>query len=1221
MDEELQEAPVGVSRAQQYAEARAQINRVEAPQVEDGMGDEGSGGLLAFPGQLLSSTMKGVGMAANEVSNLALSIGKGYMRHSHLYTLFGDDEWDREWLEWYEKDVASVNPAQLHIDRTEGLWGAYEGLVQFGVGFMGAGGVLKGAGVATQGGRLYTAGRAAVQGGIADLTVFDAQEERLADMVAGTRLENPLSRALEADPDDSEAIGRLKNVAEGGMAGMALDGLLAFVRGARAFRAARKGNITPDEAQKIADEALEEARRATDEADIAGMDTGESIPLYRYEVDAETGRATMKVNEAAEGRLPEGAPREQEFETPQEASRATQSLNLLDEVRREAPKPDAAGSIQLTPGQRAQVRATMARIASGTDPRDAERLMEGIDFNFGRVTSEEQTRGIINALSEALDEEFASATNRASEGNGRTLADIVKDAEDMLPGMSGEAMVSELTRIRGTTNGLENTITAARIMMYGQARRLTKLAESVDLDPSNTLVVKAMVDELDDLANLAVELSGAKADIARTLRSMGIDVSDEGLEAITKNAGEGAEAALVAKPRQRHFATALRNKKLSAEEIAALARGLQMTQNDPHSVLRLMRLTGDANTHLARLKGSRGTFDRIMNFRVAMMLSGPKTHTTNFASSALNAVILPVETILQGAIRGDAAITRQGWDELTGPFAQGGAIFRDAAYAAKQAWNENRSILDPQFLKNDYGVEGVAGNAVDTWYRKVLQAPNRALMTGDEFIKRTSYLAHVRAQSMRNAREVAEKNGFEMTLDQMRARVAADMARSVDEGGEALWYNSLQRAREATFTQKLHKGSIGAGVQSLVNSSPFMRIFLPFVRTPVNIFNHALVRTPLLSRATKEVQAMRASGDPDQIALAQAREASGLFMYSLGGMLAASDRITGKGPDNPALRAQKLDAGWQPYSIRFGDKYVSYRRMEPIATPIAIMADAFEAYGEMDEVGLSEAATSLFAASMASASSKSFLVGLVDFFEMASSGQAHTVQNFTENLASSFSPALLRQMNNDSVWREAEGVVNRLRAGLPGFSQQLEPRRNLFGEPVYRTARQAFSHEPDGENFVGYLNDVLNPMAVVDGSDIDDVLMELAELGKSLAMPLEKISNGQIDLRDGGKWTNIDSSRTGQSPYDRWMELVNEPKHGGPNLRTSMVALMRSDAWKNAPTSSNELYPGGMHWRMANRLIEEHTNAAFVTMLQEYPEIQQAIQTERQSAVDALLGR
>ena len=57
------------------------------------------------------------------------------------------------------------------------------------------------------------------------------------------------------------------------------------------------------------------------------------------------------------------------------------------------------------------------------------------------------------------------------------------------------------------------------------------------------------------------------------------------------------------------------------------------------------------------------------------------------------------------------------------------------------------------------------------------------------------------------------------------------------------------------------------------------------------------------------------------------------------GALAAFGLITGGGPQNVDDRIRLRKSGWQPYSLKVGDTYYPYGRIEPLAMIFGTVAD------------------------------------------------------------------------------------------------------------------------------------------------------------------------------------------------------------------------------------------------------------------------------------------
>jgi hypothetical protein len=108
---------------------------------------------------------------------------------------------------------------------------------------------------------------------------------------------------------------------------------------------------------------------------------------------------------------------------------------------------------------------------------------------------------------------------------------------------------------------------------------------------------------------------------------------------------------------------------------------------------------------------------------------------------------------------------------------------------------------------------------------------------------------------------------------------------------------------------------------------------------------------------------------------------------------------------------------------------------------------------------------------------------------------------------------------------------------VPGASGDVDPQRNLLGEPIERkTLAPGF--------------DYINPVAVsTKGNDF--VLDEVARMQSAFSMPRSKQGDGLIDMLD---YRNT----SGQSAYDRYIELTGEVKLGGRTIRQRLERLVNS---------------------------------------------------------------
>ena len=134
-----------------------------------------------------------------------------------------------------------------------------------------AGRFIKSGQAVTRTGRI---GRAALEGAIADLIVSD-DDSNLSNMVSeagpidipltGLSIDpsNPLSTTLAINDDDGPWSARIKNMVEGGVFGVAVDGVGELLGALSKGRAARKAGATEEEAVKIVLEEMEQLELKT----------------------------------------------------------------------------------------------------------------------------------------------------------------------------------------------------------------------------------------------------------------------------------------------------------------------------------------------------------------------------------------------------------------------------------------------------------------------------------------------------------------------------------------------------------------------------------------------------------------------------------------------------------------------------------------------------------------------------------------------------------------------------------------------------------------------------------------------------------------------------------------------------------------------------------------------------------------------------------------------
>ena len=383
----------------------------------------------------------------------------------------------------------------------------------------------------------------------------------------------------------------------------------------------------------------------------------------------------------------------------------------------------------------------------------------------------------------------------------------------------------------------------------------------------------------------------------------------------------------------------------------------------------------------------------------------------------------------------------------------------------------------------------------------IMSSQGKLLLKMDEYFKMTGYTAAIRAE----ARRVAVSEG------KTGKALASRIAQLIDQPSATIKANAENFADYATFTKEL--GEVGKSMHAFIHKTPFGRYVVPFHNVLVNIAKFSGERTPL-AVFSKKIRADLAAGGA-RADLAQARMATGTAA-SMGFLsLALGDGLTGKGPQNAKMNEAWRRKGNQPYSVVLMSKdgkkrFVSYERAEPVAFFAGMMADFLEIADQISE-GERIAFAKGFALTMSQHFlSQTFASSVSDFLGLFDEGKSR----FFENLGSTAVPfggvfrdiektvdptlrdtrtvdpkfmrnEFKKQFGNemgDSLADSAEvlfRMLQKARANIPGYSEDLPARLNMWGDVV------AY------EKGVGF--DPLSPFFIQTekNSPLDDWLIEL----------------------------------------------------------------------------------------------------------------------------------
>ncbi|QUT05195.1 thermonuclease family protein [Sphingobium phenoxybenzoativorans] len=429
--------------------------------------------------------------------------------------------------------------------------------------------------------------------------------------------------------------------------------------------------------------------------------------------------------------------------------------------------------------------------------------------------------------------------------------------------------------------------------------------------------------------------------------------------------------------------------------------------------------------------------DKINEYWINSLLSGPATHVVNAVSNTMTALAQIPEHAVAAGIGGvrQLALQQRRADRVL--FSELGA----RSVGLLQGTKEGLAQAARTFRTgegSDFGnkVEARMDDAISGLKGKIIRTPTRMLNASDELFKGMARRMELSGLSVRKAYQEGLKGeeAKKRAADLLANPTEEMLDRAFDYGG----YLTFQRP-------------LGEGMQSFsrfVQKTPLMKFIVPFVRTPTNLLKFATERSPAAPILKEWRQDIAAGGDRRDLAVA--RMLVGTGVGAIAAEMAATGLITGNGPaDEQAAQLLRAD-GWQPYSIKLGDKYVSYSRLDPFATTLGVAAGMVELQDYMTEKQQDKVGALIAASVMQNLSSKTWLSGMSGLIE-AVNDPTRYADTFLQRFASSFIvPAGVAQLARtvDPTMREAQSVLDAVRARVPGLSSSLEARRDIWGQPI-----------------------------------------------------------------------------------------------------------------------------------------------------------------------------
>lgn len=810
-----------------------------------------------------------------------------------------------------------------------------------------------------------------------------------------------------------------------------------------------------------------------------------------------------------------------------------------------------------------------ATVAGDVLQPDAEASVSKVNINLARLNTTDDVKEAIATTGRLFADRMDDATRGtiSHEETQRLASDLGMKVEDLLSRRSGQAFNAE-------------EALAARQILASSGEQLVGLART------------------------AATAEASPADLLSFRRAMSLHSAiQEQVAGMTAEAGRALSAfRIMAKgtmERDRQIGELLRTSGGDLFNRDMARRLADIAAENPNALNKTAR-------EMTRASG----WEQMYEVWVNGLLSGPQTHVVNTLSNALVSLWQVPERMLASAIgRGlgnDGGVvageaTAQAFGMVNG-YRDGLKLFAKALRTGEgsdligKVEEAHRAFTAENFAGTRAGRAvnlltagsldrgGIAAHGVNL-LGEVARLPSRFLTAEDELFKAVGYRMELNAQAFRTA----SAEGLDGEA------MARRMAEIVSNPPENIHLAAVDAARYQTFTQPL--GEAGQAAQEWIRKVPGLRLVAPFVRTPTNILKFVGERTPLATLSKSIRSDIAAGGARRDLALA--RMGLGTMTMAVAADLTAAGHLTGGGPEDNTMRQALRNTGWQPYSVKIGDTYYSYNRLDPLGMMLGLAADTSEitgqVYGDLGEGDADNLAAAAVMSLAKNVTSKTWLTGVSNLVEAVDDPDRYGTR-FLQRLGGSLIPTGIAQVNRtfaDDTLRDTHGldlwqsVINEAKSRLPGYSKELPPRTNMWGEPIVLGG--------------GLGPDIASPIYSSEqkASPVDE---EIVRLGVPLTMPRRQVGGVELTATE----------------YHRYVELAGngfKDPGTGLGLKDTLAVII---AGKHPMAGTYRMAtdgPEGGKAQIISRVVMAYRQAAQQTLLNETPELRELVdqrQRERQ---------
>lgn len=1058
----------------------------------------------------------------------------------------------------------------------------------------------------------------------ADFLVFNGQEERLSNFLYEyPAFQQPIIDYLQADPDDTELEGRFKNVLEGLFVDIGASTLLMpFVKSIKMLKKRRHALAEGKPAGQVNDEVLEQAE--IDEQLLLNLDTPELKTLKADEVELRADEAELKVDQEA--------PTEQALDPQLELELKPKEADVaLDTESRFQKEVELSNNIaeELKVGGEQALRSNIRLVSSDAD---IATLAKAVAMNQEVAAKEAGT------FAKTSKEELLKETVDAARDMAEIMGTDINDYEKQVRRLAGKAKELEALRKEQGAIGLLNE--SIGIEVYRLAEEARKLPSGSPEFDAKMVEVRHAINVLEGSQKVWANFGRSGGLLQLQRRHIYEDVKTSRFDKIP----DEITVQDIHKSKDNRIGTLSDDKLIDLILLSDTSEGMSASLNK-----------------IAKSSFGGNMMDMTQEYWMNSILSGLTTQFVNIAGSALTYALSTTERAVGSALTGNFHVTKAtlkyafSMNAVAEAFSLAWRAMKAGdAISIPEAKLFNDRNATRKAISYNPGGDPTAFSRTFNMLGELIRMPSRGLVAGDELFKALNYRTYVASELgaeafqkglrgkdaakyvadrmsgyitkggrifnesgiMKEIVEQADKKGLKFAERKRFIHSEFNKAKTkpitLPDGTQlsfkdrgALVAKAVEFAKVNTHTQDPTGivGDVSRSISKYAEKIPLLKFVVPFIKTPTNILTYSVKRSPIGSvdiLRNKYRKVLQEGTEQEKIELVgrlstaiSSLAAISYFLHTRSG----TDFITGNGPADPDQR-KSWELTHQPYSIKVGDKWVSYQRLDPVATILGIIADIndVQLYENIEEDSLEKLFQATVLAATVNITNKSYIQSMDNLFTLIRNEGGDigkNVNRFFGNIVGGFVPNIVNQSLNaqeDRVLREARTIRDRIIKKTP-LEGMLPPRRNILGEPEI---------SPTSGGFAG----IINPLYIKEDPK-DMVKTEIANLKA-------KFSDVPHFLRPGVDELNMReyyNPETGQQAYDRMLELTGKVELRGLTLKQRLEKMFKSKEYQRLSEIDlkEETGKDSPRIKAVKKLISAYRSIAKSQMLRENPELHQRL--------------